>query len=169
MTAEVRQMTEGDIASYHACLDTVAKERRYLAMPAAPPLEQSRSWVTPHIQQGHPFFVAVVGAQVIGWCDITPHEGEWFSHRGKLGMGVHPDFRRCGIGTRLLDATVAYARKIGLERIELEVFASNHAAKELYKRNGFVVEGTLRRARKFDGDYDDLVMMALFPKTDETS
>ena len=168
MTAEVRQMTEGDIASYHACLDTVAKEHRYLALPEAPPLEQSRSWVTPHIRQGHPFFVAVAGTQVVGWCDVTPHEGAWFSHRGRLGMGVHPDFRRCGIGTRLLRAALTHAQKIGLERIELEVFASNHAARQLYERNGFAVEGTLRRARKFDGGYDDLVVMALFPKPDET-
>ena len=168
MTVEVRQMTEGDIASYHACLDTVAKERRYLAMPAARPLEQSRSWVTPHIQQSHPFFVAVTGAQVVGWCDITPHEGEWFSHRGRLGMGVHPDFRRCSIGTRLLRAALTHAQKIGLERVELEVFASNHAARQLYERSGFAVEGTLRRARKFDGGYDDVVVMALLPKTDET-
>ena len=168
MTAEVRQMTEGDIASYHACLDTVAKEHRYLALPEAPPLEQSRSWVTPHIRQSHPFFVAVTGTQVVGWCDITPHEGKWFSHRGRLGMGVHPDFRRCGVGTRLLRATLTHAQKIGLERVELEVFASNHAARQLYERNGFAVEGTLRRARKFDGGYDDVVVMALFPKTDET-
>jgi RimJ/RimL family protein N-acetyltransferase len=168
MTTEVRRMTEGDIPSYHACLDTVCSERRYLAMPAAPPLEQSRSWVTPHIRQNHPFIVAVAGAPVIGWCDITPHEGEWFSHRGRLGMGVHPGFRRCGIGTRLLHAALGHAWKIGLERVELEVFASNRAARQLYERIGFAVEGTLLRARKFDGDYDDLVLMALFPKTDET-
>lgn len=168
MTAEVRQMTEGDIASYHACLDIVAKEHRYLASPEAPPLEQSRSWVTPHIQQGHPFFVAVVGSRVVGWCDITPLEGAWFSHRGRLGMGVHPDFRQRGIGTSLLRAAVSHARKIGLERVELEVFASNRVAKRLYERYGFSVEGTLRRARKLDGDYDDVLVMVLFPKTDET-
>jgi len=90
-------------------------------MLAAPPIEWSRSWVTPHIQQNHPFFVAVNGAQVVGWCDITPHEGEWFSHRGRLGMGVHPDFRRRGIGTCLLRAALAHAQKVGLERVELEV------------------------------------------------
>jgi RimJ/RimL family protein N-acetyltransferase len=161
-------MTEADIASYHACLDTVAKEHRYLALPEAPPLEQSRSWVTPHIQQGHPFFVAVLASQVVGWCDITPHEGAWFSHRGRLGMGVHPDFRRRGIGTRLLHAAVSHARKIGLERVELEVFASNRVARRLYESYGFSLEGTLRRARKLDGDYDDVLVMALFPTTAET-
>ena len=76
MTAEVRLMTEAVIASYHACLDTVASEHLYLASPTAPPLEESRVWVTSHIQQGHPFFVAVAGSHVVGWCDITPQHGE---------------------------------------------------------------------------------------------
>lgn len=143
-------------------LDIVAKEHRYLAMLEAPPLEQSRSWVTPHIQRGHPFFVAVVGSQVIGWCDITPLDRAAFSHRGQLGLGVHPDFRRRGIGTRLLHAAVSHARKIGVERVELEVFASNRVAKQIYERYGFSVEGILRRACKFDGHYDDVFVMTLF-------
>ena len=162
MTSEVRQITEADIADYQACLDTVCRERCFLARPEAPPIAQSRAWATQHIQRSLPLVVAVVGAQVVGWCDITPHEGEWFAHRGRLGMGVHPDFRRRGLGLRLLRAAFAHAQRIGLERVELEVFASNHAARQLYERNGFVIEGALRHARKFAGDYDDLVMMALF-------
>ena len=66
-------------------------------------------------------------------------------------MGVHPDFRRRGIGARLLRAALTHAHQIGLERVELEVFASNRVARQLYERQGFTVEGTLRRARKLDG------------------
>jgi RimJ/RimL family protein N-acetyltransferase len=168
MNVEVRRMTAGDLPGYHACLDIVAREDRYLLMRSAPPFERSRSWVMPHLQQNHPFFVAVIDARVVGWCDITPHEGEWFSHRGSLGMGVHPDFRRRGLGARLLRAAIAHAEAMGLERVELEVFASNHAARQLYERTGFTVEGTLRRARKVAGGYDDMVLMALFPNTVKT-
>ena len=162
MTPEIRPMTEVDIPSYHACVDTVAKEHRFLALLAAPSLAEARSFVTPHIQQKHPFFVAVAGAQVVGWCDITPREHEWFAHCGTLGMGVHPDFRRRGLVARLLGATLARAREMGLERVELQVFASNPAARQLYQRFGFTVEGTRRHARKSDGGYDDNILMALF-------
>ena len=160
--AEIRQLTEHDIPSWHSCLDVVARERRYLSLLAAPPLEQSQAWVAPHIQQNHPFFVAVIDSTVVGWCDITPQEREWFAHRGTLGIGVHPEFRHRGIGTSLMRATLAHAQKIGLERVELDVFASNPVAKQLYEKMGFVVEGTQRRARKVDGEYDDIVVMALF-------
>jgi len=164
MSLEIRLIAEDDIPSYHACLDIVARERRHLIFLAAPPLEQTRAWILPHIERTHPFFVAIEGERVLGWCDVTPHEREGFLHRGMVGMGVHPDFRRQGIGARLLQAALAHAQALGLERIELEVFASNLPAIQLYQSFGFVIEGILRRARKLDGNYDDIVPMALITK-----
>ena len=81
---------------------------------------------------------------------------------GTLGMGVRKDFRRLGIGTRLLEQTLGGSREMGLERIALEVFASNTAAIKLYEKAGFAIEGVKKKARKLDGEYDDLVDMALF-------
>ena len=87
---------------------------------------------------------------------------EGFTHCGRLGMGVHKSFRRLGLGTRLIERTISRAKGRGLERIELEVLASNTPAIKLYEKVGFVVEGVKKRARKLDGAYDDLVEMALF-------
>jgi RimJ/RimL family protein N-acetyltransferase len=165
---EFRQMIELDIPGFQTCFDVVAKERRHLGRLTAPSLDECRAWLLPHLQQNRPAIVALNGAQVIGWCDITPHKYEGFTHRGRLGMGVHPDFRNRGVGTRVLQLALAGALNLGLERVELEVFTSNLAARRLYEKAGFVVEGILRRARKLGGDYDDLVQMALFlnPPTD---
>jgi RimJ/RimL family protein N-acetyltransferase len=41
---------------------------------------------------------------------------------------------------------------MGLERIELEVFASNTGANRLYEKAGFVVEGVKKKRRKLDGE-----------------
>ena len=49
----------------------------------------------------------------------------------------------------------------GLERVELEVFASNARAVALYRRTGFVEEGRRRCARKLDGIYDDILLFGL--------
>ena len=49
-----------------------------------------------------------------------------------------------------------------MEKLELQVYASNVAARRLYERFGFVVEGTRVRARKLDGKYDDVILMGLF-------
>ena len=50
---------------------------------------------------------------------------------------------------------------MGLDRIELEVFASNVRAVELYRRTGFVEEGRRRCARKLDGVCDDILMFGI--------
>jgi len=156
----IRLMTEADIPGYHACLDTVARERRYLSMLAAPPLEASKAWALPHLKANHPLFVAIHEDKVVGWCDITPNERAFFTHRGTLGMGVHPNHRGSGIGSALLNAALEHARSIGLEQVELEVFASNQTAIRLYKRSGFILEGTRHNACKYDGVYQDILLMA---------
>ena len=40
MTIEVRQIREEDIANFHAAIDAVARERKYIALLEAPPIEQ---------------------------------------------------------------------------------------------------------------------------------
>lgn len=155
-------IAEEHIEGFHRCLDSVARERRHLAFTQAPPFESARRFVLSNMAQNVPHLVALSGDDLVGWCDISPKTHEGFTHCGTLGMGVRKDFRRLGIGRRLLEQTIDEARAMGLERIELEVFASNTPAIRLYDQAGFVVEGVKKRGRKLDGEYDDLVQMALF-------
>ena len=60
-----------------------------------------------------------------------------------------------------MQAALDAARAQGLERIELDVYASNRGAIHLYEKFDFEVEGVKRKARKIDGKYDDIVCMAL--------
>ncbi len=154
-------MAEEHIDSFRVCLDAVSKERRYLALTEAPPADAVREFIRSAIARRVPQFVALDRKQVIGWCDIFPHEKESFAHVGRLGMGVLPKYRRRGIGRRLAEKTIARAKRNGQERIELEVYASNNSAIALYKSLGFALEGVKKKGRKLDGIYDDVVVMGL--------
>ncbi|MFO7696500.1 MAG: GNAT family N-acetyltransferase [Anaerolineae bacterium] len=155
-------IVEEHIAGFQRCLDVVARERRYLALVEAPPIESVAVFVRRNIAEGYPQFVAVLDGEVVGWCDIIPIPTEGFTHCGRLGMGVLPAHRGRGIGRSLLEHTVARAREIGLERVELEVYASNTEALQMYESAGFVTEGVKRGARKIDGTVDDVIEMVLF-------
>jgi ribosomal protein S18 acetylase RimI-like enzyme len=147
---------------FNAAVDVVARERKYIGFVAGPSAESTRKFVQDIVNGGGVQMLAVASADhVVGWCDIirNPHEG--FRHVGRLGMGVLPEYRGRGLGKQLAMQTIQAARQIGMERIELEVFASNALAISLYRALGFVTEGTKRRARKLDGRYDDNVLMAL--------
>jgi len=76
-------------------------------------------------------------------------------------MGVLKSRRGKGIGRRLIEATIAGAKAVGLEKIELSVYASNKPAIALYRRVGFREEGRRLRGRLVDGIYDDVFIMAL--------
>lgn len=162
MSVRIMPITEEHVDSYHACLDAVARERRYLALLQAPAIEATRAFVRHNIANGEIQLVALHGADLVGWCDIVSRSLEGFEHVGTLGMGVAASFRRHGVGEQLVREALRLARDRRLERIELEVFASNQAAIGLYRKLGFQEEGTKRRARRLDGNYDDVLLMALF-------
>jgi ribosomal protein S18 acetylase RimI-like enzyme len=159
---EIVPILERYIEGYHECLDSVARERRHIGMVQAPPLESFREFILSLIDKGDLQFVAMKEDEVVGWCNLSPQRGEGFTHVGILGMGVLKEFRRQGIGTRLMERTISEAKERGLERIELEVYASNTPAINLYEKWGFVCEGVKKKARKLDGVYDDIIVMAFF-------
>lgn len=74
-------------------------------------------------------------------------------------IATHPDFRRRGIGERLLLTALEAARKEGATRAFLEVRAGNAGAQALYKKYGFVVDGI--RPRYYKDNFEDAILMSL--------
>ncbi len=152
------------VDGFHDAVDTVARERRWLALVEGVNLSESRAFVQRILDGGGAQFLAVDdGGDVVGWCDVVRNGLPGFGHVGHLGMGLLRHVRGRGIGRRLAETTIVAARAMGMQRIELEVFASNTAARALYERLGFVVEGVKRDVRYLDGKYDDIVIMAQYP------
>jgi RimJ/RimL family protein N-acetyltransferase len=157
------------IAGFRKVLDSVARERRYLAFLEAPPVAQVRRFVLNNLRNRVPQFVAIEDDRVIGWCDVLPKTHETLRHGGALGMGVAAPYRSRGIGAALLRATIDAAFARGMTRIELLVRVDNEPAIALYRRCGFELEGRLRNYMIVDGaSYDTLAMARLATGEDES-
>ena len=74
-------------------------------------------------------------------------------------VAVHPDARRKGIGTQLVQALLEAARARGLASITLEVREHNEGALALYRREGFQTVG--RRKQYYDKPREDAILMTL--------
>lgn len=145
----------------YSALDTVAREKRFLAFTQAPPEDEAFGFYQSIIDgKGH-MSVAVLDGQIVGWCDVLPTHGQARAHVGTLGIGLIPSARHLGIGAKLMHATIEAAWSKGFTRIELTVREDNKNAKALYKRLGFEDEGFMRRAFQMDGVYVDGYSMAL--------
>jgi ribosomal-protein-alanine N-acetyltransferase len=72
-------------------------------------------------------------------------------------FGVHPRWRRQGIGNRLLLRLVDLALELGAVRMTLEVRVGNAAAQALYGMFGFRVAG--RRVAYYSDDGEDAFIM----------
>jgi len=155
----VRPVEIADIAGFRECVDAVMREREYLAFLEAFPLEQTAAFVTKNIASGNPHFVAAAGERIVGWCDIRRETIPVYSHCAMLGMGVLEEYRGRGIGERLIRAALDQAKTGGFERVELSVYAKNTRAASLYRKIGFVHEGTRLKGKRLDGVYDDVHMM----------
>ena len=79
----------------------------------------------------------------------------------ELGIAVLKNNRRQGIGKEMMFMLIEESRKLGAKKIILDFNESNIAALKLYEKLGFVEEGRLRNQIIVNGQYLDLIIMAL--------
>jgi RimJ/RimL family protein N-acetyltransferase len=73
-----------------------------------------------------------------------------------------PRFYGRGLGTEATRLVIDYAfASVGLHRIELQVYDFNPRARHVYERVGFVHEGTMREALRWDGQWIDCHLMGM--------
>jgi len=74
-------------------------------------------------------------------------------------LATHPEYRRQGIGKRLLAQALRYLIDDGARSSFLEVRESNIAAQEMYRKFGY--EATGRRRRYYRDNDEDAILMSL--------
>ncbi len=72
-------------------------------------------------------------------------------------LGVHPDWRRRGVGELLLSSMIEAAARLNANVVTLEVRVSNLPAQRLYEKYGFSTVG-VRKGYYSDNQEDALIM-----------
>jgi L-phenylalanine/L-methionine N-acetyltransferase len=105
-------------------------------------------------------FVAEEEGRIVGRLSIARDQHPASHHVADLGLMVARSHRRRGIGTKLLQASLEWARNSEVRKLELHVFPHNVAAIRLYESFGFVQEGYRRGHYRRGNEYVDAILMA---------
>lgn len=127
----------------------------------APSVEQERRFILQMSESPRSvLLVAEVAGKIVGMADFHGHPQPERAHAGEFGMSTAKQWRGRGVGTRLLERLLEWAREQHIERVELRVFSNNTGAIRLYERFGFVVEGRQVNAVRVADGYVDIIFMA---------
>jgi ribosomal protein S18 acetylase RimI-like enzyme len=102
----------------------------------------------------HRLLVACAGDQVVGFAAVGPSQDpDADPLTAELTvLGVHPDARRAGHGSRLLNAAVDTLRDAGAETVHTWALATAEESRAFLARAGFAPDGAWReRAVSADG------------------
>lgn len=160
----IRPAVSGDAAEIARRMARVVKEGIYLEEePDTLPTGQEKKEEIRKIREnGGMYAVAVVGGTIAGVALLKRGPLDMNRHVAKFRMWLIPGYRGLGLGKKLIEYTIDWARAHGLEKISLDVFADNERAIQLYKKYGFRVEGRLKGQYVLKGRPVDEILMGLF-------
>jgi RimJ/RimL family protein N-acetyltransferase len=159
----VRRAVPGDAAALvHLAEEVGAEEGRWLISTSEwrSAADERRYLRTVRRSSHAAVYVAEAGGAIVGRLSLARDTHPASFHVADLGLMVAASHRRRGIGTALLAAAVAWARAVGVEKLELHVFPHNEPAIALYEHFGFEREGYRRGQYRRAGELLDAVLMA---------
>jgi RimJ/RimL family protein N-acetyltransferase len=159
----IRRAAPGDASALVALADAIAQEEEgwILTTDGWRPVGDERRYLK--AVRDHPdaaVFVAEVDGRIAARLSLArdPHPAS--RHVADLGLMVAAPYRRRGVGRRLLEQAVAWARESGVRKLELHVFPWNEPALALYESFGFEREGYRKEHYARAGGYVDAILMA---------
>jgi RimJ/RimL family protein N-acetyltransferase len=161
---EVRQIHEGDAEAFLDLVTRIDAETDFMLLEAGERLttvgEQCERIKGILSKENQTILVASRTGQLVGYVVAIGGEFRRIRHRAYVVAGVLQAFIGRQIGTRLFTALEIWARRHGIERLELTVRTDNERGTALYKKMGFEIEGLKRRSLKVTGSYVNEYYMA---------
>ena len=163
---QIRRLTPADAALFRDIrLDALRCNPEAFGSTFESESAQPLTWFANRLA-GSETFAAFHDADVVGLAALLIGEGQKEAHKSYLrSMFVRPEARKSGVGRRLIETIIDFARP-RVELIQLTVVSDNLSARRLYASLGFVEYGIEKNSLKQDGRYYDEVLMAKDLKPD---
>lgn len=160
MNLIIRDAVEADLPAIVDIYNATVSTRMVTAELEPTTAEARLPWFRAHSPQEYPFWVAESDGRVIGWLDFKKFLPR-SAYRGTAEISVYvgEQFRRRGVGQRLLEKAIARAPSLGITALVGLIFGHNEPSLKLLARFGFERWGFLPGVAQLDGVERDLVVM----------
>lgn len=166
----IREATPQDAEMLLACIKAYILNSEFI-----PKLAQeitltptiTEEWIQSFIEKDNSMLlVALHQNEIIGNIDLTGSARKIMEHTAMVGMGMLAEWRNFGLGTKLMEAAIAWAKENPiLELLWLQVYTQNSPGVNLYRKMGFSENGLIKNYFKHDGIYYDSLSMTLNVKS----
>jgi L-amino acid N-acyltransferase YncA/predicted O-methyltransferase YrrM len=156
----IRDAVEVDLPAIVEIYNATVPTRMVTAELEPTTVEARLPWFREHSSEHYPFWVAESEGRVIAWLDFKrflPRR----AYRGTAEISVYVDeeFRRRGVGQRLLEQAIARAPSLGITALVGLIFGHNKPSLKLFQSLGFERWGFFPGVAQLDGVERDLVVM----------
>jgi RimJ/RimL family protein N-acetyltransferase len=152
----------GDLDDMLGFINGLVEERAMIMMNEKQTRDQEIDWVGKLLSGVEKDKMVAVIAEVescfAGSCEIIPKRG-YSNHLGSLGISLVAEYRDLGIGQEMMLEAEKQALHLGVEVVDLEVFATNPRAIHTYEKLGYKITGKIPEALKYGGEYVDSLIM----------
>jgi L-phenylalanine/L-methionine N-acetyltransferase len=156
----IRPARSSDAASYYRMWSAVVEEGRWVRTERVGSVKDYRRTLGDSWSDDRARFVGLAWGQVVGLITIERMPHPVNRHVATLGMAIEASWRGQGLGSALMAVAMRWARKVGVEKVTLEVYPDNEAGIALYRKFGFHEEGRLVGQSKKSFGYRDEVIMS---------
>lgn len=160
----IRPAKSADAAEIARRMALVVKEGIYLEEESGtlPTSRDKEREIRKVRDEGGLYAVAEIEGKIAGVALLRRGPLRMNRHVVKIRMWLIPGYRGLGLGKKLMDYIIGWARAHGVEKLSLDVFSNNERAIRLYEKYGFKIEGRLKRQYILEGRYVDEIFMGLF-------
>jgi len=156
----IRDAVEADLPVIVAIYNATVPTRMVTAELEPTTVEARLPWFAEHSPEQYPFWVAELEGRVIGWLDFKKFLPRCaYRATAEISVYVDEEFRRGGVGQRLLERAIARASSLGVTALVGLIFAHNEPSLKLFQRFGFERWAFLPGVAQLDGVERDLVVM----------
>jgi phosphinothricin acetyltransferase len=160
MSTTIRQATPADLPAVTAIYNHAVVHTTAIWNDAVVDLANRRAWYDARRELGYPVLVAEIDGTVAGYGSFGPFRAfDGYRFSVEHSVYVAEAVRRRGVASRLLEALVDEARRLGKHVMIAGVAADNDASIRLHLHHGFVETGRMPEVGIKFGRWLDLVFL----------